>query len=216
MQCSVVLAQVRYTLNDPSAATWTDADHLLPALNDALRALVAVRPDAAATTAVKLLVAGTQQTIPDDGVALIRVIRNAGEGGLSTSGKAIRRVDADTLDSSMPTWHGATGQTEVREYTYDDRSPREFYVYPPVANSPTIGVLLTYVKPPAAISSSSTTFPVDDRFAPAVEAFMLYRLWGGDDESSPNYQAAQAQFSAFQTLLGLRNSGDKAIFGGKA
>ena len=216
MQCSVVLAQVRYALNDPSAATWTDADHLLPALNDAIRALVAVRPDSAATTAVRLLAAGTQQTIPGDGVSLIRVIRNAGEDGLSATGRAIRRVDADTLDAVMPTWHGATGQAEIREYTYDPRSPREFYVNPPATGTPTIGVLLTYVKPPAAVSASSETFPVDDRFAPAVQAFMLYRLWGGDDESSPNYQAAQAQFSAFQTLLGLRVSGDNMLFGGKA
>ncbi len=211
MQCSVVLTQVRYALNDPSAATWSDSTHLIPALNDALRALVSVRPDAASTTAVRLLSPGTQQSIPDDGTRLLRIIRNAGESGLSSIGRAIRRVSLDTLDASMPTWHEATGQTEIREYAYDERVPREFWVYPPVATTPTIGVLLTYVKTLTAITATSDTFPVDDFFAPAVEAFMLYRLLGGDDESSPNYQAAQAQFAAFQTLLGLKSGGDAAM-----
>ena len=105
----------------------------------------------------------------------------------------------------MPTWHEATGQTEIREYAYDERVPREF------ATTPTIGVLLTYVKTLTAITATSDTFPVDEFFAPAVEAFMLYRLLGGDDESSPNYQAAQAQFAAFQTLLGLKSGGDAAM-----
>jgi len=211
MQCSIVLAQVRYSLNDPSAATWSDSTHLIPALNDALRALVSVRPDAASTTAVKLLSSGTQQSIPTDGTRLLRVIRNAGEDGLSSTGRAIRRVSLDTMDASMPTWHGATGQAEIREYSYDERVPREFWVYPPVAASPTIGVVLTYVKTLTAITATSDTFPVDDFYAPAVEAFMLYRLMGGDDESSPNYQAAQAQFAAFQTLLGLKSGGDAAM-----
>jgi len=211
MQCSIVLAQVRYSLNDPSAATWSDSTHLIPALNDALRALVSVRPDAASTTAVRLLSSGTQQSIPTDGTRLLRVIRNAGEDGLSSTGRAIRRVSLDTLDASMPTWHGAAGQAEIREYSYDERVPREFWVYPPVAASPTIGVVLTYVKTLTAITATSDTFPVDEFYAPAVEAFMLYRLMGGDDESSPNYQAAQAQFAAFQTLLGLKSGGDAAM-----
>lgn len=211
MQCSIVLAQVRYALNDPSSVTWSDSTHLIPALNDALRALVSVRPDAASTTAVKLLSSGTQQSIPTDGTRLLRVIRNAGEDGLSSTGRAIRRVSMDTMNASMPTWHGATGQAEIREYSYDERVPREFWVYPPVAASPTIGVVLTYVKTLTAITATSDTFPVDDFYAPAVEAFMLYRLMGGDDESSPNYQAAQAQFAAFQTLLGLKSGGDAAM-----
>jgi len=213
MQCSIVLAQVRYALNDPSSVTWSDSTHLIPALNDALRALVSVRPDAAATTASATLSPGTQQSIPADGTRLIRIIRNAGEDGLSSTGRAIRRVSLDTLDASMPTWHNATGQTEIREYAHDDRVPREFWVYPPVAASPTIGVILTYVKKLTAITATSDTFPVDDFYAPAVQAFMLYRLWGGDDESSPNYQAAQAQFSAFQSLLGLKAGGDSVAMG---
>lgn len=211
MQCSIVLAQVRYALNDPSSVTWSDSTHLIPALNDALRALVAVRPDAASVTAVRLLSPGTQQSIPSDGVRLLRVIRNAGEDGLSSIGRAVRRVSMETLDASMPTWHSASGQAEIREYAHDERVPREFWVYPPVTSSPTIGVLLTYVKTLAAIAAKTDTFPVDEYFAPAVEAFMLYRLWGGDDEASPNYQAAQAQFSAFQTLLGLKSGGDAAM-----
>lgn len=207
MLCGEVIDRVNRSLNDPNN-TWFSGQEKIDCLNDALRALVSVRPDAAATTASVTLSPGTQQSIPSDGTRLIRIIRNAGEGGLSSTGRAIRRVSLDTMDASMPTWHSATGQTEIREYAYDERVPREFWVYPPVASSPTIGVLMTYVKTLTTITATSDIFPVDDFYAPAVQAFMLYQLWGGDNESIPNRQAAQAQFSAFQSLLGLKAGGD--------
>lgn len=210
MQCSVVLTQVRKMLNDPSAVTWTDAGDLIPALNDALRALVAVRPDAASSTATHLLSAGTKQAIPTDGVRLLKVIRNKGEDGLST-GSAIKHSTIPAMDAVFPQWHSQTGQTTIREYFYDPMAPREFWVYPPAPSSPVIGVELTYVKILTAISATTDTFPVDDYFAPAVQAWMVYRLWSGDDEQSPNYQAAQAQYKVFSDLLGLKSSGDATV-----
>lgn len=209
MQCSIVLTQVRKTLNDPNAETWTDSGDLIPALNDALRALAAVRPDAASATAMRLLVAGTKQTIPDDGVRLLKVIRNKGEDGLGT-GRAIKKSDINTQDAIYPEWHEQTGQTIIREYFYDPLCPREFWVNPPASGAPIIGVELSYVKAMTAIAAAADTFPVDDFFAPAVQEWMLYRLFASDDESSPNYQASQAHKACFFDLLGVKSKADAA------
>ncbi len=210
MQCSIVLTQVRKTLNDPSAVTWTDSSDLIPALNDALRALVAVRPDAAAATTTHLLTAGTKQSIPTDGVRLLKVIRNRGEDGLSSAGRVIKKSDINIQDMIFPEWHEQTGQTIIREYFYDPIAPREFWVFPPASGAPVIGVELSYVKTLTAISATTDTFPVDDFFAPAVQEWMLYRLMSSDDEASPNYQAAQAHKSTFFDLLGVKSKADAA------
>ena len=83
MLCGEVIDRVNRSLNDPNN-TWFSGQGKIDCLNDALRALVSVRPDAASATAVRLLSSGTQQSIPDDGTRLLRVIRNAGEDkGLS-------------------------------------------------------------------------------------------------------------------------------------
>lgn len=209
MQCSFVINQVRQTLNDPSAVIWTNTI-LINALNEALQALVSYRPDAASYTAMMLLVAGTRQTLPSDGVRLLKVIRNKGVSGLSDAGRAIRKADMLVQDALLPDWHSTTGQTTISEYFYDPLAPKEFYVYPPAPVSPVIGIDISYVRVLPTITATTDTFPVDDYFAPAIQEWMLYSCWRGDDEQSPNYSAAQSHLQTFFSLLQVKASSDSA------
>ena len=118
MQCLFVINQVRQKLNDPSKVTWSDTV-LINALNEALQALVSYRPDAASYTAMMLLVAGTRQTLPSDGVRLLKCIRNKGTSGLSDAGRAIRKADMLVQDALLPDWHLTNGQTVIDEYFHD-------------------------------------------------------------------------------------------------
>lgn len=209
MQCSFVINQVRKKLNDPSAVTWPDAV-LINTLNEALQALVSYRPDAASYTAMMLLVAGTRQTLPADGVRLLKCIRNKGASGLSDAGRAIRKADMLVQDALLPDWHLTNGQTTISEYFYDPLSPKEFYVYPPAPVSPQIGIDISYVRVLPTIAATTDTFPVDDYYAPAVQEWMLYSIWCGDDEQSPNYNAAQGHLKTFFSLLQVKASSDSA------
>lgn len=211
MLCSDVISQVSLALNDPNDTLFS-AQQKITSLNDALRALVSVRPDASSVTATRLLSAGTKQSLPSDGVRLIRAVRNKGEDGLST-GRAIRMTDISTMDAIFPEWHTQASQITVRECMMDPRSPTEFWVYPPAPTSPVIGIEISYVKKLTEITAGTDTFPVDDYYAPAVQEWMLYRLWASDDEASPNYQASQAHLRAFMDLLGVKSSGDAAVAG---
>ncbi|MDO8415490.1 MAG: hypothetical protein Q7S87_04695 [Agitococcus sp.] len=210
MQCTFILSQVRKKLNDPNATAWTDVDALIPALNEALQALASYRPDAASITAMMLLVAGTRQTLPSNGVRLLKVIRNRGVSGLSDAGRAIRKADMLIQDSFTPDWHEAEGQTTVDEYFYDPLMPKEFYVYPPAPVSPIIGIDISYVRVLPTITASSDTLPVDDYFAPALQEWMLYSIWCGDDEQNPNYAAANAHLQTFFNLLQIKTASDMA------
>ena len=209
MQCSLVINQVRQKLNDPSKVTWSDTV-LINALNEALQALVSYRPDAASYTTMMLLVAGTRQTLPSDGVRLLKVIRNKGVSGLSDAGRAIRKADMLVQDALLPDWHLTNGQTVIDEYFYDPLQPKEFYVYPPAPVSPQIGIDISYVRVLPTITATTDTFPVDDYFAPAIQEWMLYSIWGSDDEQSPNYGAAQAHLQTFFNLLQVKANSDVA------
>ena len=47
----------------------------------------------------------------------------------NTIGIAVRLVQREDMDSMSPDWHAASG-TVVREYMFDSRSPKHFYIYP--------------------------------------------------------------------------------------
>ncbi len=211
MLCSAILSRIRKKLNDPNATAWTDNSDLIPALNEALQALISYRPDAASYTTMMLLVAGTRQTLPSDGVRLLKVIRNRGQSGLSDAGRAIRKADMLVQDALIPDWHETTGQTVIDEYFYDSITPKDFYVYPPAPVSPVIGVDISYVRVLPTITAGTDTLPVDDYFAPAIQEWMLYSIMGSDDEQNPNYAVARSHQSTFFQLLQIKASSDGAV-----
>ena len=210
MLCSVILQNVNFALDDPN-----DVKYSLPqkiaAMNSALQALISYRPDAASYTTMMPLVAGTRQTLPIDGVRLLKVIRNRGVSGLSDAGRAIRKADMLVQDALIPDWHETTGQTVVDEYFYDSITPKDFYVYPPAPVSPIIGVDISYVRVLPTITAGTDTLPVDDYFAPAIQEWMLYSIMGSDDEQNPNYAVARSHQSTFFQLLQIKASSDGAV-----
>jgi len=158
-----------------------------------------------------LLVAGTHQTLPSDGVRLLKVIRNRGVSGLSDAGRAIRKADMLVQDALIPDWHETTGQTTIDEYFYDSITPKDFYVYPPAPVSPVIGVDISYVRVLPTITAGTDTLPVDDYFAPAIQEWMLYSIMGSDDEQNPNYAVARSHQSTFFQLLQIKAASDGAV-----
>lgn len=209
MLCSVILQNVNFVLDDPNNTKFS-LTQKIAVINSALQALISYRPDAASYTAMMLLVAGTRQTLPSDGVRLLKVIRNRGVSGLSDAGRAIRKADMLVQDALLPDWHLTNGQTVIDEYFYDPLQPKEFYVYPPAPVSPQIGIDISYVRVLPTITATTDTFPVDDYFAPAIQEWMLYSIWGSDDEQSPNYGAAQGHLQTFFSLLQVKANSDIA------
>lgn len=209
MLCSVILQNVNFVLDDPNNTKFS-LTQKIAAINSALQALVSYRPDAASYTTMMLLVAGTRQTLPSDGVRLLKVIRNRGQSGLSDAGRAIRKADMLVQDALIPDWHETTGQTTIDEYFYDSITPKDFYVYPPAPVSPVIGVDISYVRVLPTITAGTDTLPVDDYFAPAIQEWMLYSLWCGDDQN-PNYAVARSHQSTFFQLLQIKAASDGAV-----
>ena len=205
LQAQHILSRVRNVLQDNTSVRWTDGE-LFDYLSDAQREIANIRPDATATHSNVQLATGTEQTIPADGLRLVKVVRNmSGSGTDATGARSIRVVSEDALNSTEPNWHNptvtgdATHGTEVKHYIFDGDDPRVFYVYPGVAGS--AYVELVYSKNPTSIGANTDLIQVDDIFANALINYVLYRAYLKDGEFAGNQQRAGNFYAIFSQSL---------------
>lgn len=198
-----LLNGVRMTqLNDPDATTWSDAT-LIIALNQALRILPLVRPDATAKIATVDLIDGSRQFIPDDGIRLLRVVRNIGPG--DTIGRAVRLVQQEAMDSISPDWHSTRGDV-IKEYMFDSRSPKHFYVYPVPSAGAKIEIEYSSYAMTVTDANVSADLPVSAIYAQPIQELMLYKLLSGDSTNGKN---GTDHLRTALELLGVKDQADE-------
>lgn len=201
--------RVSEILQDTANVTWTAAQ-LIEWLNDAIRSLVLVRPDASAITSAMQLAGGTKQVLAAGELRLIRVVRNMGANG-TTPGRAIRLGDMMALDAFYPDWHTEAAAVVVKEYMFDEARPDEFWVTPPVHATTAVWVEVVRSVLPTAVTAAGDTIPVDDIYSPALIEWCCYRAFSRDSENTPNWQRAARHFAAFFNLLQIKMQSDMAI-----
>ena len=159
-----IIERVQATLQDTTGLRWPVVAELELWINDAQREISLIKPDATAKNESVALVAGTKQTIPENGNRLLNVIRNMSSAATdATGGRAIRGVDRETLDSQTPDWHNpsvtgyAAHTSVVKHFMYDDSNPRNFYVYPGV--NPNAYIEIVYSANPETVATSSGVTP---------------------------------------------------------
>jgi len=201
-----IITRVQDTLQDTTSVRWSEAE-LLRYINDAQREIVNLRPEASADHANVQLAAGTEQTIPDVGLRLIKVVRNMSTTGSSATGKrAIRLVSSDILNAQDPDWHdpAVTGQsahgTIVKNYIFDEDDPRKFYVYPGISGNSYVEIVFS--RTPTDLANTSATIYVDDIYGNAIVDFVLYRAYMKDAEYAANAQRAGSHYQLFTASLG--------------
>ena len=199
-----VINRVATILQDASHIRWTVAT-LLDCLNETQKEAVLYKPNASVKNISVPLVAGTKQTIPTDGVSLIKVIRNMGSNG-ATAGKAIRIVDKDQMDAAVPNWYATPTDFEVSHYTFDMLDPKTFYVYPPSAGQ----VEIAYVFQPVDCVINGNV-SLDDIYVPALIKGTVSAAYAQDMEFASNAELATAYYNAFTSLLGGKSQAEAAV-----
>lgn len=192
-------------LQDVTNIRWTQ-DELLRWLNDGQREIVLQRPEASAVNASVLLVSGTKQTLPALGLRLLDLPRNMGVGG-STPGRAIRLVQREVLDAQLPDWHSSTASVPVKHFMFDERNPRNYYVYPPVPASPTAYAEAIYSTAPTDCTLGGN-LNLDDIYGNVILDYVLYRAYSKDAEYAANGQRAVAYYQVFASALGIKDAAD--------
>lgn len=157
----------RESMFDPApGGGWADTE-IVGYLNDAIRATCLVRPEAYTIATNVTLVAGTLQTLPSGGLALLDVRKNG-------SGKTVTQVDRALLEAADPDWGSATPVDVIEHYTIDPRDLTRYHVYPPATTS--AGLSILYGALPATVAAGGTIALTDD-YVPALLDYVLYRAF---------------------------------------
>jgi len=198
-----LISRIQDSLQDTTGVRWTEAE-LLRYINDAQREVVNFKPQASADHSNVQLATGTEQSIPDVALSLIKVVRNmSATGGSATGKKAIRLVDEDVLNSIEPDWHDPTVTGDaahgsvIKHYVFDPDDPRKFYVYPGVKSGLNAYVELITSRSPTDLSATSSTIYIDDIYGNALVDYVLFRCYMKDSEFAGNAQRASQHYQLF-------------------
>lgn len=205
--CSQMINQAARLVVDKNMIRW-DKAFWVDAYNAAVRAVLAVRPDALTKTELVTCVAGTSQTIPTDARYLIDVIRNDAGGAISGP------ISLKMFNDYRPDWRNSSGAPEASGYLYDERNKDTFYVYPGVNAG--IKIECVFAWEPTAISESDfdvdTLSELNPMYDNAIIEWLIYRAFSEDSEITANNQRAQTAISTFRLLLGDKTNGDNANY----
>ena len=202
-----IIDKAQTLLQDTTEVRWSETE-LLGWLNDGQREIAIMRPDLFSVIANVTCVAGTKQSIPANGTALLRVIRNMGVGG-STPGRAIRQVPMDLLDANVPDWHTKASATEILHVATDPNMPKIFYTYPPATVSTQLEVL--YGASPSDVAAKGNVIGVDDVFATPLIDYLCYRAYSKDQDMTGNSERANSHHQAFVSTVNAKTQADTAI-----
>ena len=217
-----IVRRVERILNDDAAVRWTRAE-LQDWLNDAYKEIVLLRPDANSNTAEVILAVGTRQKMGDassinipSAIRILDVIRNT---AATSNKKGVMLISRKILDEQYPLWHSATGSVNVTHWVFDQRAPKEFFVFPPSDGSAEVEILYSSVPTPHALAeadlnpsgANTTTILLDDIYANAITDYILYRAYSKDAEYAANSQRAANHQAAFTGSIGAKTSTDAAV-----
>ena len=210
-----VMAAASTILQDAGTVRWTPPE-LLGYLNEGVREIVAVKPNAASQTVNMTLVAGCKQTLAATHTVLSRAVRNV------TSGKPIRVLDRrEILDNMIPGWMNTANLAFALDVVYvvhDMTDPRTFYVAPGALVTSQIeivvGVMPTEVAPGSNVLDTSTytgTVGLPDLYRNCLVDYSLYRAFSKDAGIPGAAQRAQAHKALFDNALVSIASGENAM-----
>lgn len=190
-----ILNRAARLLEDPEFDRWSK-EEILVWLSEAQIAIARV-PGSYTKFAVIDLKEGARQALPKDAWGLLTITHNVDEDG--TPLRAVRLVTRSLLDSYEPNWHAAPERQIVENFVYDDRSPREFYVYPP--NDGYGHIEISYMAIPEKLTAETDEIELDETFEPALLSYVLYRANSKDSDYAPGLQQAASYFQTYTQEL---------------
>ncbi|HTN66414.1 MAG TPA: DUF6682 family protein [Burkholderiaceae bacterium] len=194
-----ILTRTDDLLLDAGRIRWSVAERIRWG-NEAMGAILIRRPSAFARRSVHALQAGTYQTLPAGGALFLDLVRNIGPDGV-TPGRPVRRTDRQLLDDADPNWHRIKAKAEIKQYTFDDRLPTVFYVYPPAIAGANVELIDAALPADVAEDDEAGSFQIGAEYMEPVVNYVAYRANCKDSEFA-NGQIAGAYYQAFEAALG--------------
>ena len=194
----------------------------LQLLDDAILQTILVRPDAHEKRETLQLKPGPRQELPDDAYALVdiynnRIPLNINDPNDAMDGKPVYQVARKDLDYYSNWYSNPSSRSEIDEFAFDIRSPKKFWVNPPVPYDTKVYVEIGYSYQHTKYSNLDTDYEsvllleleIPEEFRTALVSYMLYLLYSTDSTSEMDRQIAQDYLQTFYQTLGIVN---KATF----
>ncbi len=162
-------ASARRILLDPAPGTTWDGAAMLKFINEGIRAIVGLKPDAAPELGTLTLTAGVDQTLPALGTVLMDIRENV------ASGSPVSHARRDLLDVTDPGWRASTPTVDVAHFMFDPRTPRRFQVYPPNTGAGQVRAL--YGAVPTAMAALAENVPLPDVYEAPLITYVLSRAY---------------------------------------
>ncbi len=207
MDAQTIIDEVSAQLNDEGLTTWTE-EKLLRYITTGIQAITFVRPDAYSLVDSVQLAAGSKQDLPAGYRRLVEVKRNLGTDG-NTPGRPINNVEEDAHDlfELAPESPAAV----VKDYSYDERTPRTFYVYPP--NDGTGWVEFSAMRTPPDVTAPEQELVLGDIYRNALVQWVMFRAYSIEVDSASSQQRAQEHEQSFYQMMGVKSQRDVQFSG---
>lgn len=192
---SDLLRRLDNLMLDEDKIRWPDNERI-DWFNDGASEIVLRRPAARAVRETVTLVAGTAQKGPEGTAQVLDVPRNLGANG--EPGRAIRITDRQQMDDAHPDWHMDTPAAALH-FMIDERSPTEFWLWPPAVVGARVEVLAS--KPPPKAALATDAIDLREEFINALISWALYRCHIKDSEYAQGSVAA-LHYQAFTDAIG--------------
>ena len=184
-------------------------------LDDAILALITLRPDSHEKREVIQLKPGARQKVPDDGYVLIDVYANMQyipEINYYFDGKPVYQVARKDLDYFSNWYNKVERRATIDEFAYDIRSPGDFWVNPPVSPLSDVRVEIGYsYKHPTYGDMDMSLYPfptikemeleLSDSFRNALVSYMLYKIFSVDVTAERDIQIGAQHLQTFYQSL---------------
>lgn len=189
----------------------------LQLLDDAVLQLVLVRPDSHEKREIIKLEEGPRQKIPADAFTLIDVYSNKiylSNSNQFIDGKPVYQVARKDLDY-FTNWYNSNHKpsSTIDEFAFDIRTPRDFWVNPPVRHDDEVFVEIGYSCAVPQVSDIDKDFeevlkeelPISIEFRNAIVNYMLYLCYSTDSTSQFDRTIADKYLQAFTSMLEVEN-----------
>lgn len=189
-----------------SAVRWPAAE-ALRWLNNGQREIVNRSPRSNTKTGrIAITNADTRQDLASLGVTtavqVIDILRNVSSSG--TPRRALTKRDRVWFDDQLPGWHGTATATDAIHWTYDDRDPLAFFIYPPITNGNKLEIV--YAAAPTDLANATDVISLPDIYANALEFFLLFSFYSKDTTYTKSPQMATSYWQLFMDSVMSRQT----------
>lgn len=171
---------------------------------EAINAVNMFRPDAVSSVVTMDLKPGAMQTAPENCSSVSRVFGQIDPETGNVASKAEKSNSA--ISKWFPNPCGTNDAYALQGYEIQEGVEGVFFVDPPVPKGEKVQVALACV---GGCSPDAT----DCRYTPAVIEYMMYRLYGSEDDSATSQGIMNTHLKNFATFLGINYQMVQAAMG---